>query len=51
MEVQFDPGFVRHMSAFIPNIQYVYNSLSQFKNFNQKKLQFKMYYPKIQGLL
>lgn len=51
MEVQFDPGFIKHISAFVPNIEYVYNSLSQFKNFNQKKMQFKMYYPKIQGLL
>ena len=51
MGVQFDPGFVKHMSAFIPNIQYVYNSLSQFKNFNQRKMQFKMYFPKIQSLI
>ena len=51
MGVQFDPGFVKHMSAFVPNIQYVYNSLVQFKNFNQKKMQFKMYFPKIQKLI
>lgn len=51
MEVQFDPGFVKHMSAFVPNIEFVYNSLGQYKNFNQKKQQFKMYYPKIQSLL
>lgn len=50
MEIQFDPGFIKHMSAFIPNIQYVYNSLAQFKNFNQKRMQFKMYLPKIQNL-
>ena len=50
-EVQFDPGFVRHMSAFVPNIEYVYSSLAQFRNFSQKKQQFKMYYPKIQSLL
>jgi hypothetical protein len=50
-EVLFDPGFVQHISAFVPNIEYVYNSLAQFKNFNQKKQQFKMYYPKIQSLL
>ena len=50
-EVQFDPGFVRHMSAFVPNIEYVYGSLAQFRNFSQKKQQFKMYYPKIQSLL
>lgn len=51
MEIQFDPGFVKHMSVFVPNIQYVYNSLAQFKNFNQRKLQFKMYYPKILSLI
>ena len=51
MEVQFDPGFVKHMSAFIPNIQHVYGFLAQIKNFNQKKMQFKMYYPGIQLLL
>ncbi len=50
-EVKFDPGFIQHMSAFVPNIEYVYNSLGQFRNFNQKKQQFKMYYPKIQSLL
>ena len=49
--VQFDPGFIQHMSAFEPNIQYVYNSLNSCRNFNQKKMQFKMFYPKIQSLL
>lgn len=49
--VQFDPGFIQHMSAFEPNIQYVYNSLNSCRNFNQKKMQFKMFYPKIQLLL
>ncbi len=47
----FDPGFVPHLSAFVPNIQLMYNSLSQYRNFNQKKLQFRMYYPKILVLL
>lgn len=48
---QFDPGFVQHMSAFVPNIEYVYAGLNRLKNFTQKKNQFKMYYPKIQALL
>lgn len=48
---QFDPGFVQHMSAFVPNIEYVYAGLDRVKNFTQKKNQFKMYYPKIQSLL
>ncbi len=49
--IQFDPGFIQHMSAFEPNIEYVYNSLNSCRNFNQKKMQFKMFYPKIQSLL
>ncbi len=48
---QFDPGFVQHMSAFVPNIEYVYAGLNRLKNFTQEKNQFKMYYPKIQSLL
>ena len=49
--VQFDPGFIQHISAFEPNIEYVYNTLGSCRNFNQKKMQFKMFYPKIQSLL
>ena len=49
--VQFDPGSIQHISAFEPNIEYVYNTLSTCRNFNQKKMQFKMFYPKIQSLL
>lgn len=48
---QFDPGFVQHISAFVPNIEYVYAGLNRLKNFTLKKNQFKMYYPKIQSLL
>ena len=48
---QFDPGFVQHITAFVPNIEYIYAGLDRFKNFNQKKAQFRMYYPKIQSLL
>ena len=47
----FDPGFIGHLSAFVPNIQLMYNTLAQYGNFNRKKLQFKMYYPKILALL
>ena len=49
--IQFDPGFIQHISAFEPNIEYVYDTLSTCRNFNQKKMQFKMFYPKIQSLL
>ena len=31
--VQFDPGFIQHISAFEPNIEYVYNT--KLKNFRQ----------------
>ena len=33
--VQFDPGFIQHMSAFIPNIEYVYNTLAAYRDFNR----------------
>lgn len=49
--VQFDPGFVAHITAFIPNIEYVYGNLERYKNFGQKKNQFKMYYPKLTSLI
>ncbi|MDR1167579.1 MAG: hypothetical protein LBK53_01635 [Heliobacteriaceae bacterium] len=49
--VEFDPGFSKHIQAFIPNIEYIYAEIGKFKNFGQKKLQFKVFYPKIQTLL
>lgn len=49
--VQFDPGFVAHITAFIPNIEYVYGSLDRYRNFGQKKSQFKMFLPKLTSLL
>lgn len=49
--VEFDPGFIRHLTAFVPTIEYMYSTIERFKNFGQKKLQFKMFYPKIQTLL
>lgn len=50
-DVPFDPGFIQHISAFEPNIEYVYNTLNSYSNFNRKKQQFKMFYPQIQSLL
>jgi len=49
--VEFDPGYVQHITAFVPNIEYIYSTLEKFKNFGQRKLQFKMFYPNIQSLL
>lgn len=48
---QFDPGFVQHISAFVPNIEYAYGALNRYSNFGMKKQQFKMLLPKIQHLL
>lgn len=48
---QFDPGFIQHISAFVPNIEYAYSSLNRFRNFGMKKQQFKMLLPKIEQLL
>ncbi len=48
---QFDPGFIAHLSAFVPSIEYIYRDLIRVKNFNQKKMKFKMYFNKIQHLI
>jgi len=49
--VPFDPGFVQHISALIPNIEYTYSNLAKYKNFGQKKNQFKMIFPKLEELI
>lgn len=49
--VQFDPGYVAHISAIIPNIEYVYGTINKFRNFGQKKNQFKMFFPKVKTLI
>ena len=49
--VQSDPGFVQHISAIMPNSEYAYGNLNRYKNFGQKKAQFKMLYPKLTGLI
>jgi hypothetical protein len=49
--VPFDPGFVQHISAIIPNIQYVYSDLEKYRNFGQKKMQFKMVFPNMEKLI
>ncbi len=49
--VPFDPGFVQHISAIIPNIEYAYGNLNRYKNFGQKKMQFKMLFPKLEELI
>ena len=49
--VQFDPGFICNLNAFVPSIEYIYSDLNRLRNFNQKKLKFKMYYHKITNLI
>ena len=49
--VNFDPGFIQHLTAFTPNVNHIYSHLQYIKNFNQKKLTFKMYYPKLINLI
>ncbi len=43
----FDPGYAQHTTILSINIEYVYAGINQFKNFGQRKMQFKMLYPKI----
>ena len=50
-EVPFDPGFVQHISAILPNIEYMYSNLDKYRNFGQKKNQFKMLFPKFEELI
>lgn len=43
----FDPGFAQHTTILSINIDYIYAGINQYKNFGQRKMQFKMLYPKI----
>lgn len=43
----FDPGYAQYTTILSINIEYVYAGINQFKNFGQRKTQFKMLYPKI----
>ena len=43
----FDPGYAQHTTILSINMEYIYLNLSQYKNLGQKKMQFKMVYPKI----
>lgn len=48
--VLFDPGYAQHTTILSISAEYIYAQLSQFKNFGQKKFQFKMSYPKLQHM-
>lgn len=45
--VLFDPGYAQHTTILSISAEYIYSSLEQFKNFGQKKFQFKIAYPKL----
>ena len=40
--VLFDPGFAQHTTILSIGVEYIYNSINQFKNFGQRKMKFKM---------
>ncbi len=49
--VQFDPGFIQHMNAFVPSIDQIYSDLHRSSTFAQKKMKFKMHYHKLINLI
>lgn len=50
-EIKFDPGFIQHLNALIPTLENIYTTLNRFKNFAQKRNQFKLYYPRLKNLV
>ena len=51
MSVLFDPGYAQHTGILSVNVEYIYASISRFKNLGQRKNQFKMYYTKLLKLV
>ena len=51
MSVLFDPGYAQHAGILSVGVDYIYASISRFKNLGQRKIQFKMYYSKILKLI
>ena len=45
--VLFDPGYAQHTTILSISAEYIYSQISQYKNFGQKKMQFKMNYPRL----
>jgi hypothetical protein len=43
----FDPGYAQHTTILSINLEYMYSKINQFKNLNQRKMQFKLNYPQI----
>jgi hypothetical protein len=48
--ILFDPGYAQHTTILSISAEYIYANLEQFKNFGQKKFQFKMAYPKLKHM-
>jgi hypothetical protein len=48
--ILFDPGYAQHTTILSISAEYIYAGLEQFKNFGQKKFQFKMAYPKLKHM-
>lgn len=45
--VLFDPGYAQHTTILSLSLEYIYAGINQFKNLGQRKMKFKMMYPKI----
>ena len=45
--VKFDPGYAKHTTILSISLGYIYKKINSIKNFNQKKIQFKMNYAQI----
>lgn len=45
--VLFDPGYAQHTTILSISAEYIYTGLNQIKNFGQKKMKFKMFYPQL----
>ena len=51
MGINFDPGYAQYTTILSISVESIYASISRFKNLNQKKMQFRMYYPKIKKMV
>lgn len=51
MGIKFDPGYAQYTTILSISIESIYGMISRFKNHGQRKMQFKMYYPKIKKIV
>ena len=45
--VKFDPGYAQHTTILSISLDFIYQRINSYKNFGQKKAQFRINYPKI----